>query len=552
MSRERVANGLPVITVYPGVVYGIGAMTQGNLLDRVFRDYLTGRLKVRLGSAPRRICYAWADDVAEGHRLALDKGEAGRGYILGGENVSQDELWGLLRELPGGRPPRVAVPFGPGTTAGKAMRSWARLTGRPPAFTDGAIATFRFHWAYSSGRAIRELGYRVTPLREGLRLTLAALRLQEAARAGAGGGAGADKRGGGAQGGALRNGRVGLRASLPDATAGRLRRRERCRLQPAPPAAPRPLIVQARRDRRSLALGDRHLPGGGSPARPPLPPSHGDRRRGVGDHGRRGQRRRVGRPALRPAPDSLEPLQDDGGIGGVRHRGLRLLLGRPCLDGPRLAGGGPPVGVGVVVRGLHGVAALAARRQPHCAAPRGDLPGRSDAVRSRSIPGGCAGVRARAPTGGGGQSRPGRPVSSKRDGQSVWDDRGVRCRRSDVHLRRLAWVSGSHLLLHPREHIDTPGAAPQGAARYRAGEERRAIGAARAGQLWCRRVPGVPRGHRHNTGSLFPGVCVRLRHRRLRHREQRNRSGVRWPARPDHDLPAGTGGHPPRGLLAPD
>ena len=186
MARERAANGLPVITVYPGVVYGIGAMTQGNLLDRVFRDYLTGRLKVRLGSAPSRICYAWADDVAEGHRLALDKGEAGRGYILGGENVSQDELFGLLHELTGLRPPRVAVPFWAATTAGKAMRSWARLTGRPPAFTDGAIATFRFHWAYSSGRAIRELGYRVTPLREGLRLTLAALRLQEAARAGAG------------------------------------------------------------------------------------------------------------------------------------------------------------------------------------------------------------------------------------------------------------------------------------------------------------------------------------------------------------------------------
>src|SRR2546425_10270298 len=119
MSRERVANGLPVITVYPGVVYGIGAMTQGNLLDRVFRDYLTGRLKVRLGSAPRRICYAWADDVAEGHRLALDKGEAGGGYILGGEKVSQDELFGLLHQLARLRPPRVAIPFSAATTAGK-------------------------------------------------------------------------------------------------------------------------------------------------------------------------------------------------------------------------------------------------------------------------------------------------------------------------------------------------------------------------------------------------------------------------------------------------
>ena len=186
LARERSANGLPVITLYPGVVYGTGAPTQGNLLDPIFRDHLAGRLKARLGRAPSRICYALADDVAEGHRLALDRGKPGRGYILGGENVSQDELFALLHELTGVQLPRVAIPFWAATAAGRAMRAWAWLTGRPPAITDGAIATFRFHWAYSSDRAIRELGYQVTPLREGLRRTLEALRSQAAARAGGG------------------------------------------------------------------------------------------------------------------------------------------------------------------------------------------------------------------------------------------------------------------------------------------------------------------------------------------------------------------------------
>ncbi len=184
LVRERAESGLPVVTVYPGVVYGAGSMTQGNLLDRLFRDYLAGRLKVRLGRAPRRICYAYADDVAEGHRLALDRGAPGRGYVLGGENVTQDEIFGLLHELTGLRPPRTAVPFWAAEAGGRAMRAWARLTGRPPAITDGAVATFRFHWAYSSDRAIHELGYRITPLREGLRRTLEALRSPAAARAG--------------------------------------------------------------------------------------------------------------------------------------------------------------------------------------------------------------------------------------------------------------------------------------------------------------------------------------------------------------------------------
>ncbi len=71
--------------------------------------------------------------------------------------------------------------------AGRLLRAWARLTGRPPAITDGAVATFRHHWIYSSDRAVRELGYRITPLREGLERTIEALRPRMASRAGAAG-----------------------------------------------------------------------------------------------------------------------------------------------------------------------------------------------------------------------------------------------------------------------------------------------------------------------------------------------------------------------------
>ena len=70
---------------------------------------------------------------------------------------------------------------------GTLLRAWARLTGRPPAITDGAVATFRHHWIYSSDRAVRELGYRITPLREGLGRTIDALRPRMASRAGAAG-----------------------------------------------------------------------------------------------------------------------------------------------------------------------------------------------------------------------------------------------------------------------------------------------------------------------------------------------------------------------------
>lgn len=42
--------------------------------------------------------------------------------------------------------------------------------------TEGEVGVFREDWAYSSGKAERELGYRSRPLHEGLRQTLEWLR----------------------------------------------------------------------------------------------------------------------------------------------------------------------------------------------------------------------------------------------------------------------------------------------------------------------------------------------------------------------------------------
>ncbi len=176
LVQEKAAAGLPVLSVYPGVIYGPGAATEGNLLGPSLVSFLAGRLPARLGRGDLRICYAFIEDVAEGHRLALEKGTPGARYILGGENATQDELFALLEEIAGLRGPRRAVPYWAAETLGSALEFVARMTGVPPRLTRGAVTTFRHEWAYTSGRAVRDLGYRITPLREGLRLTLEALR----------------------------------------------------------------------------------------------------------------------------------------------------------------------------------------------------------------------------------------------------------------------------------------------------------------------------------------------------------------------------------------
>ncbi|MFQ5876770.1 MAG: NAD-dependent epimerase/dehydratase family protein [Acidobacteriota bacterium] len=186
MVRERIAAGLPAVVVYPGVVYGPGAATEGNLLRRMLARHLEAGLRTRLGRGDNRICHAFVEDVADGHLAALERGAPGRGYVLGGENVTQDDLFSVLEQLTGVPSPRWRIPYAAAEAAGAVLQGLAWISGRRPAVTPGVVRTFRHEWAYSSDRAMREIGYRVTPLREGLRRTLEALRAEGAGGPGPG------------------------------------------------------------------------------------------------------------------------------------------------------------------------------------------------------------------------------------------------------------------------------------------------------------------------------------------------------------------------------
>jgi len=176
VARAEAERGAPLITLYPGVVYGAGELTDGSLMTKTVRDFMQGRVPGFLGSGEQRICYAFIDDVVEGHRLALEHGRIGRGYILGGTNATYHEVYALLAALTGRPLPRRHIPFWLMEAVGRILRWRARLTGSPPFITDEVIRIYRHDWAYSSARAVAELGYRMTPLDDGLRRTVEWLR----------------------------------------------------------------------------------------------------------------------------------------------------------------------------------------------------------------------------------------------------------------------------------------------------------------------------------------------------------------------------------------
>jgi farnesol dehydrogenase len=176
LAREAAAAGRDVVILYPGVIYGPGELTDGNIIVKMIRDHLRGRLPGMLGPGDRLWSYAFVDDVAAGHAAALERGLPGERYFLCGENATLDGLFARLSEVSGVAPPRVHVPFAAASAIGFLAFLWAELSGHAPQFTHREVAVFREHWAYSSAKAERELGYAPTPLREGLRRTVGWLR----------------------------------------------------------------------------------------------------------------------------------------------------------------------------------------------------------------------------------------------------------------------------------------------------------------------------------------------------------------------------------------
>jgi NAD+-dependent farnesol dehydrogenase len=182
LADRAVADGAPVVRVYPGVIYGPGVLTEGNLIGTMVADHLRGRLPGVVG-ADRVWSYAWVEDVAEGHVAALVHGQSGARYHLGGENVPQMRVFEIVRDLTGRHLPR-RVPAWIAALMGAVEELRAAVTGHPPLLTAGTVEVLTRDWAMDSGVAIRELGYHITPLREGITRVVAQARGTDMERSG--------------------------------------------------------------------------------------------------------------------------------------------------------------------------------------------------------------------------------------------------------------------------------------------------------------------------------------------------------------------------------
>jgi farnesol dehydrogenase len=170
-ALQQAEEGFPVVMVNPTRVYGPGKMTEGNSVSLMIDQYDRGQLPILLNHGTDMGNYAFVDDLVRGHILAMERGRIGERYIIGGENASLKQFYELVDEVSGKKhfqinlAPRVAMLYG------GAWKFAAETFGIYPQITPGWVETFLQDWAYSCGKAERELGYTFTPLKEGIRIT---------------------------------------------------------------------------------------------------------------------------------------------------------------------------------------------------------------------------------------------------------------------------------------------------------------------------------------------------------------------------------------------
>jgi dihydroflavonol-4-reductase len=116
-------------------------------------------------------------EVARIHAEALTRGQPGRRYILGGENLTLKQFLDRMAAITGLPSPTVKIPFA-AAAAYAFCEEWinGRIRGREPRATLDEVRMGRKKMFASSARAQAELGFRALPIDPALRAAIAWFR----------------------------------------------------------------------------------------------------------------------------------------------------------------------------------------------------------------------------------------------------------------------------------------------------------------------------------------------------------------------------------------
>jgi dihydroflavonol-4-reductase len=182
-EREAIAAaeaGQSVVILNPTTPIG-SHDTKPTPTGRIFVEFLNRRFPAYVDTGLNLVDVR---EIARIHAAALTIGTPGRRYILGGENLTLKQILDRLSSLTGIPAPTVKIPFAVAAAYALFEETFTgRLRGQEPRATLDEVKMGRKKMFASSGRAERELGFRVLPVDEALRSAVDWFRAQKYAPA---------------------------------------------------------------------------------------------------------------------------------------------------------------------------------------------------------------------------------------------------------------------------------------------------------------------------------------------------------------------------------
>jgi dihydroflavonol-4-reductase len=156
---EAAAAGVPAVIVNPSTPVGPGDV-KPTPTGQLVLDAAAGRMPAYVDTG---LNIVHVDDVAAGHLMAFHHGRTGQRYILGGEDMTLQQILGYIAQLVGRRPPRIRLPYAAVLPIAYIAEAVALVTGRSGRITLEGVRMSRKHMFFSSAKAMRELGYQWRP-----------------------------------------------------------------------------------------------------------------------------------------------------------------------------------------------------------------------------------------------------------------------------------------------------------------------------------------------------------------------------------------------------
>lgn len=166
--QERAAHAarVPTVLVLPTTPVGPGDR-RPTPTGRLVLDFARGRVFARPPGAGGLNLVA-VEDVAAAHVLALRRGRERERYLIGGENLTFDQLWLVLSDVTGRPAPRWTIPYAFAVALGYADEMRSRVMSAAPAIPLEGLRMSQDLMHVESSKAVAELGYKPSCARDAL------------------------------------------------------------------------------------------------------------------------------------------------------------------------------------------------------------------------------------------------------------------------------------------------------------------------------------------------------------------------------------------------